>query len=65
MAGDVQSLLEVSKAEFISQLSHLIDQVVRKVDFIVWRQFRLPILYVELTFFQIGVVEFTVEPGSV
>jgi hypothetical protein len=64
MGGDVQSLLEVSKAKSISQPGHLIDQVIRKVDFLVRRQFRLPIQYVEFTFFHIGIVEFTVESAQ-
>ena len=65
MGGDVQSLLEVSKAKPISQLGHLIDQVIRKVNSLIRRQLRLPIQYVEFTFFHIGVVEFAVESDSV
>lgn len=65
MGGDVQSLLEVRKAKPISQPGHLIDQVIRKVDFLVRQQFRLPIQCVEFTFFDIGVVEFAVDSDSV
>ena len=65
MGDNVQSLLEVGKAKPISQPGHLIDQVIRKVDFLVRRQFRLPVQYVEFTFFHIGVVEFAVESDSV
>lgn len=54
---DLQGLLQVRKTESFGQTRNFVDKRIGEFDFVVGREFRLPVFAVQAAFFEVGVIE--------